>query len=141
VKTMYEVRSSSVALYSFSSVMLGIFAGVALALAAVGIYGVMAFAVTQRTQEIGVRMALGLTDEYVSDVRRPLFVLLCAVIAVLLISCANVANLLLAREVGPTDSLTFVLVSLLLAAVGLIACYVPARRATKVDPLVALRYE
>jgi putative ABC transport system permease protein len=144
VKTMYEVRSSSVALYSFSSVMLGIFAGVALALAAVGIYGVMAFAVTQRTQEIGIRMALGART---ADVLR-LVVNNGMKLALLGIVLGLAGSWALTRfiekllvGVQPTDLLTFSLVSVCLLVAAFVACYLPARRATKVDPLVALRYE
>jgi putative ABC transport system permease protein len=144
VRTMNEVRSSSVALYSFSSVTLGVFAGVALLLAVVGIYGVMAFAVTQRTHEIGIRMALG---------ARAQDVLLMVVangmkLAVIGLVIGLVGAWALSRfiekllfGVQPTDLLTFGAVSTCLLAAALLACYIPARRATKVDPLVALRYE
>ena len=144
VKTMQEVRSSSVALYSFSSVMLAIFAGVALVLAAVGIYGVMAFAVTQRTQEIGIRMALGART---ADVLK-LVVNHGMKLAVLGIVIGLVGSWALTRfiekllvGVQATDLLTFSIVSLCLLVAAFVACYLPARRATKVDPLVALRYE
>jgi putative ABC transport system permease protein len=144
VKTMYEVRSSSVALYSFSSVMLGIFAGVALVLAAVGIYGVMAFAVTQRTQEIGIRMALGArTADVLGLVVNHGMKL--AVIGIVLGLAGSWALTRFIEKllfgVQPTDLLTFSLVSVGLLLAAFIACYLPARRATKVDPLVALRYE
>jgi putative ABC transport system permease protein len=144
VKTMYEVRSSSVALYSFSSVMLGIFAGVALVLAAVGIYGVMAFAVTQRTQEIGIRMALGArTADVLGLVVRHGMKL--AVIGIVLGLAGSWALTRFIEKllvgVQPTDLLTFSLVSIGLLLAAFLACYLPARRATKVDPLVALRYE
>ena len=144
VRTMTEVRSISVAMYSSGSVMLGIFAGVALLLASIGIYGVMAFAVTQRTQEIGIRMALG---------ARALDVLKLVIkhgmkLAVLGIAIGLAGSWALTRfmkqllfGVEPTDLLTFSLVSLCLLAAAFLACYVPARRATKVDPLEALRYE
>lgn len=144
VKTMQEVRSGSVALYSFSSVMLGIFAGVALVLAAIGIYGVMAFAVTQRTQEIGIRMALGArtADVLKLVVRHGMKLALLGIVIGLALSWALtrfLAKLLVG--VQPTDLLTFSVVSLCLLVAAFIACYLPARRATKVDPLVALRYE
>jgi putative ABC transport system permease protein len=144
VQTMQEVKSGSVALYSMSSVMLGIFAGVALVLAAIGIYGVMAFAVTQRTQEIGIRMALGAQT---ADVLK-LVVKHGMKLALLGIVIGLASSLALTRFIGkllvgvqPTDLLTFGLVSLTLLVAALIACYLPARRATKVDPLVALKYE
>ncbi len=144
VHTMQEVRSSSVALYSFSSVMLGIFAGVAMVLAAIGIYGVMAFAVTQRTQEIGIRMALGART---ADVLK-LVVKHGMKLALLGIVIGLAGSWVLTRfiqkllvGVQPTDLLTFSVVSLCLLVAAFIACYLPARRATKVDPLVALRYE
>lgn len=144
VRTMQEVRSSSVALYSFSSVTLGTFAGVALLLAAIGIYGVMAFAVTQRTHEIGVRMALGARS---SDVLK-LVVLHGMKLAFvgLTIGLAGAWGLsrfmkTLLFGVGATDILTFTVVSVCLLFAALLACWLPARRATKVDPLVALRYE
>ncbi|HKG60298.1 MAG TPA: ABC transporter permease [Pyrinomonadaceae bacterium] len=144
VKTMQEVRSTSVAIYSFSSVMLAIFAGVALVLAAVGIYGVMAFAVTQRTQEIGIRMALGART---ADVLK-LVVTHGMKLALLGIVIGLAGSWALTRFIGkllvgvqPTDLLTFSLVSLSLLVAAFVACYLPARRATKVDPLVALRYE
>jgi putative ABC transport system permease protein len=144
VKTMQEVRSSSVALYSFSSVMLAIFAGVALVLAAVGIYGVMAFAVTQRTQEIGIRMALGArtVDVLKLVVTHGMKLALIGVVIGLAGAWAVtrfIQKLLVGVE--PTDLLTFSLVSLGLLLAAFVACYLPARRATKVDPLVALRYE
>jgi putative ABC transport system permease protein len=144
VKTMQEVRSGSVALYSFSSVMLGIFAAVALVLAAIGIYGVMAFAVTQRTQEIGIRMALGArtVDVMKLVVKHGMKLAVLGIVIGLAGSWALtrfIAKLLVG--VQPTDLLTFSLVSLCLLVAAFIACYLPARRATKVDPLVALRYE
>ncbi|HKP82789.1 MAG TPA: ABC transporter permease [Pyrinomonadaceae bacterium] len=144
VKTMQEVRSSSVALYSFSSVMLGIFAVVALLLASVGIYGVMAFAVTQRTQEIGIRMALGArtADVLKLVVKHGMKLALLGMLIGLAGSWA-ITRFLEKMLVGvePTDVLTFSAVSLFLLLAAFVACYLPARRATKVDPLVALRYE
>jgi len=144
VKTMQEVRSGSVVLYSFSSVMLGIFAFVSLVLAAIGIYGVMAFAVTQRTQEIGIRMALGArtVDVLKLVVKHGMKLALFGIVIGLAGSWALtrfIAKLLVG--VQPTDLLTFSVVSLCLLVAAFIACYLPARRATKVDPLVALRYE
>jgi putative ABC transport system permease protein len=144
VRTMQEVRSLSVTMYTFSSVTLGIFAVVALVLAAIGIYGVMAFAVTQRTQEIGIRMALGAraVDVLKLVVKHGMML---AGIGVL-VGVAGAWALTRFMEgllfgVKPTDLLTFSAVSVCLLFAALLACYIPARRATKVDPLVALRHE
>lgn len=144
VKTMQEVRSTSVAVYSSASVMLGIFAGVALLLASIGIYGVMAFVVTQRTQEIGIRMALGARalDVLKLVVRNGMKLALLGIVFGLAGSWALtrfMKGLLVGVEA--TDLLTFSVVSICLLLAAFIACYLPARRATKVDPLVALRYE
>lgn len=144
VRTMQEVRAISLTLYSFSSVMLGIFAGVALVLAAIGIYGVMAFAVTQRTREIGIRMALGAraADVLKLIVKNGMSMALLGVV-VGLAGAFGLTRLLesLLFGVTPTDLITFSVVTSTLLAVALLACYIPARRATRVDPLVALRYE
>ncbi|HKU75260.1 MAG TPA: ABC transporter permease [Pyrinomonadaceae bacterium] len=144
VRTMEEVKSASLVLYSFSSVMIGIFATVAMVLAAIGIYGVMAFAVTQRTQEIGIRMALGARtgDVLKLVVKHGMKLALLGIVIGLAgswVLTRFIANLLVG--VQPTDLLTFSVVSLCLLVAAFIACYLPARRATKVDPLVALRYE
>jgi putative ABC transport system permease protein len=144
VHTMREVQALSLALYSFSSVMLGIFAGVALLLAAIGIYGVMFYAVTQRTQEIGIRMALGARalDVLKLVIKNGMSLALIGVVVGL--AGAYALTRLLASllfGVTPTDVVTFSIVTLGLLLIALLACYIPARRATKVDPLVALRYE
>jgi len=144
VHTMQEVRSLSVSVYTFSSVMLGIFGGIALLLAAIGIYGVMAFAVTQRTQEIGIRMALGArASDVLKLVVRHGMVLALIGVAVGLAGAWALTRFMAQLLVGvkSTDLLTFSAVSGCLLLAALLACYLPARRATKVDPLVALRYE
>ena len=144
VKTMQEVRSTSVAVYSFSSVMLGMFAFVALLLASIGIYGVMAFAVAQRTQEIGIRIALGARS---ADVLKLVVThgMKLALIGMVLGLAGSWALTRFMEKllvgVQATDVLTFSVVSVCLLVAAFGACYIPARRATKVDPLVALRYE
>ncbi|MEK6281424.1 MAG: ABC transporter permease [Acidobacteriota bacterium] len=144
VRTMEEVRALSVSLHSFSSVSLAIFAGIALLLAAMGIYGVMSYAVTQRTQEIGIRMALGArTADVLRLVVKNGMSLALIGVAAGLAGAYGMTRLLasLLFGISPTDLLTFGSVTLGLLLVALLACYLPARRATKVDPLVALRYE
>jgi len=144
VQTLDQVFSSSLDQRRFSVVIFGVFGSVALLLAALGIYGVTAYAVAQRTQEIGVRMALGAT---MSDVLKLILksgmsqVLLGALIGMAGAFAITRVMASLLFEVAPTDLAIFTIVPLVLLVVALIACLVPARRATKVDPLVALRYE
>jgi putative ABC transport system permease protein len=144
VRTMEQIVAQSVAARRFSMVLLTVFAIVALALASLGIYGMMSYTVAQRTREIGVRMALG---AQISDVLR-LVMGHGLKLAFIGVALGLVASLVLTRTmrtllfgVSATDPVTFASIALLLVLVALLACFVPARRATKVDPLVALRYE
>ena len=124
--------------------LLGIFSTIALVLAAAGIYGVMSYFVTQRTREIGIRMALGAQwTDVVKLIMRSGMLLVTAGLAVGLGGALALTRLMttLLFEVSPTDPITFGAVALCLIVAALLACYIPARRATRVDPLVALRYE
>ena len=143
-RTVAQIFSSSLSERRFNLVILGVFAVVALLLAVTGIYGVMSYAVTQRTQEIGIRIALGAT---VTDILRLTllrgFRLVAAGLVIGLAGALALTRLLssLLFSISATDPLTFAVVGIVLAAVALVACYIPARRATKVDPMIALRYE
>jgi putative ABC transport system permease protein len=144
VKTMDEVVADSVAQRRLTMLLLTVFAGTALLLAAVGIYGVIAYSVTERTQEIGIRMALGAQRGAVLR----MVITQALVLAVTGIAVGGGGALLLTRlmegllfEVKPADPLTFGVVSGILAAVALLASYIPGRRATLVDPVIALRAE
>ena len=144
VQTMDEVYSSSFAARRLSMILLGFLAALALVLACVGIYGVISYLVGQRTREIGVRVALGAQS---NDVLR-LILGHGAKMALLGVAIGVVAALALTRlmsrllfGVSPTDPLTFAAVATVLTLVALAACYIPARRATRVDPSVSLRAE
>jgi len=144
VKTMDERVAVTLETRRFAVVLLGIFGGLALLLAAIGLYGVLAFAVTQRTREIGIHMALGAQARDVLGMVLKQGMSLVLFGVVLGVAGAYALTRLMQSllfEVSATDPTTFALVPLLLAIVGFVACYIPARRATKVDPLVALRYE
>jgi putative ABC transport system permease protein len=143
-RTMVEVMGASVDARRFEMLLFVIFAAVAMLLAAVGIYGVMSYTVTQRTREIGVRIALGARSRDVIRmvVGRGMLLTSIGAAAGLALSLALtrlISGMLFG--VGAKDPLTFASVSLLLAGVALLACYIPARRAARVDPMVALRAE
>jgi predicted permease len=144
VQTVAEIRAQSMAQTSFALVMLGIGAAVALLIGVVGIYGVIAYAVAQRTREIGIRMALGaqLADVQNVFLRQGLWLtatgILIGIGVAMLVTRVMSAFLF---GVGPIDPLTYAAVSATLGMVALIGIYLPARRATRVDPLLALRAE
>jgi putative ABC transport system permease protein len=148
VRTMEQLLSDSVAGRRLFMTLLSFFAAVALALAAVGIYGVMSYSVTQRTHEIGIRMALGATSaDVLKLVIRQGMKLTVTGVALGLAGTYALTKLLasavsgLLYEVGASDPVTFGAISLILSAVALAACYIPARKATRTDPMIALRYE
>jgi predicted permease len=144
VMTMDEILALAIGDWRFYMQLLGVFATVAVILAAVGIYGVMSYSVNERTHEFGVRMALGADQSDVLGLVGKLALKLTVTGLIVGIAMALGLTRLISTflyGVKPTDPITYAAVALAVAAVALLACYIPARRATKVDPLVALRYE
>lgn len=144
IRTMEQILADSLADERFNTLLLAIYAGLALLLAAVGIYGVMSYLVTQNTREIGIRMALGAQgrDVLTLVVGQGLTLTIAGIVAGLA-GAWGLTRLMktLLYEVTATDPLTFAGASLLLVSIALLACYIPARRATKVDPMIALRHD
>jgi len=143
-RTMESVVSDSLAQRRFAMQVVGLFGLLAMLLAGIGIYGVMAYSVSQRTREIGIRVALGASrGAILRGVLRQGMTLIVVGVCVGLVGAFALTRLLrsLLYGVAPTDLVTYVCLAALLALVALLACYIPARRATKVDPLIALRYE
>jgi putative ABC transport system permease protein len=144
VQTMKEIMSVSVGQQRFAMALLGVFALIALILSSVGIYGVMSYSVSQRTHEIGIRMAMGARERDVLRliIKQGLMLTFSGMaigLAGALVATRFMSFLLFA--VSPTDPLTFAGITLLLGTVAMLACYFPARKATRVDPMIALRYE
>jgi putative ABC transport system permease protein len=144
VKSMQAVASESMAPFRFNTYLLAVFAAVALILASIGVFGVINYSVTQRVQEIGIRIALGATAPVVRRMVIGQGMLISAIgLAIGLAGCFLVTRLMstLLFEVGTTDLATLGSVAVLFALISLLACYLPARRATKIDPMEALRIE
>jgi putative ABC transport system permease protein len=144
IRTMDDSVSASLSPARFTMLLLGAFAGLALLLAVVGIYSVMSYSVSRRTNEIGIRVALGASRKAVLllIVRQALLLaLIGSVIGI--VGALSLSRLLASQLYGvrPTDPVTFVTVAGLLMIVSLVASYLPARRAMRVDPMIALRYE
>jgi putative ABC transport system permease protein len=144
LKPMTDYLRDSLARRRFNMVLLSAFSGIALVLAAIGIYGVISYSVAQRTREMGIRMALGAqTRDVLKLIVRQAMMLTLAGVAIGLLAAFVLTRLMksLLFSVSVTDPITFGVIALLLTLIALLACLIPARRATKVDPLVALRYE
>jgi putative ABC transport system permease protein len=144
IDAMNDVRTRSIAQQRFLMTLMGIFAALALVLAAVGNYGVLSYQMSRRTREIGIRMALGATPRGVmSLILREVLLVVFAGVAIGVAAAFGLTRFLESQLFGvrPADPLTFATVALVLICVALFACYVPARRAMRVDPMVALRYE
>ena len=141
VRTLDEVASDSVAPRRLAVVLIGVFAGIALLLASVGIYGVISYSVAERTHEIGVRMALGAQNTNILKlVIGHAAKLMLAGLAIGLLACVFVTRILqsLLYNVGAFDAATFLFVLAVLCLAALLASYIPARRATRADPMIAL---
>ncbi|MGH9882760.1 MAG: FtsX-like permease family protein, partial [Pyrinomonadaceae bacterium] len=144
IRSMHDIRAESIAPERLNLTLLSIFAGIALVLALVGIYGVMSYSVTQRTHEIGIRMAIGAQP---GDIFRMILgqgmTLALIGVGLGLVGAFVLTRLMTTMLFGvePTDPATFALIAALLTTVALLACYLPGRRATKVNPVVSLRYE
>ncbi len=144
VKTMSARISESIAPERFYLMLFGSFAALALLLAAIGIYGVMSYSVAQRTHEIGIRQALGARPSHVIGLVVKQAIILSVIgLAIGLGAAALLTRLMtsLLYEISPADPMTFVLIPIILLGVALAACFIPARRATRTDPMVALRHE
>jgi len=146
-QTMREIVSESMSMQRFPMILLGTFAALALLLASIGIYGVISYSATQRAHEIGIRIALGADKQNIfrlvvgRGLRLALAGLVIGAVTALILARLLSSFSHLLYGVGTSDPVTFVCVSLLLAGVAILACYLPARRAMRVDPMVALRYE
>ena len=144
VATIDELVERSLSRRRFNLLLLGSFAGLALTLAGVGLYGLISYTTGQRTREIGIRMAFGAgRRDVLKVIVAEAMTLILAGEVVGLLSSLALTRLMesLLFGISTTDPLTFVVIALVLAAIPLVACYIPARRATRVDPMVALRYE
>jgi ABC-type antimicrobial peptide transport system permease subunit len=144
IRTVESLVDRSVADRKFLMALMGIFAGLALVLTIVGLYGVITYLVNQRTQEIGIRMALGAQARQILTMVLKQGMLLVLSGVALGLGASWLLTRLITRllfQVSATDPIAFIGISSLLVVVALLACYLPARRATKVDPLQALRYE